>query len=157
MVAAGQRSAAAIPGHAVACADMTDTSDTAVMKATIDRAVPVLPSLDLEATLRFYAGKLGFEPVSRYPDYAICARDGVQLHFWLTDDPELPKQTSCRLDVTGIEPLYEEMTAAGVVHPNGPLREQPWGVKEFAVLDGDGNLVKFGERVAGPGHTPPLL
>ena len=48
--------------------------------------------------------------------------------------------------MTGIDALYEEMTAAGVVHPNGSLQEQPWGMREFAVLDGDGNLIKFSER-----------
>ena len=122
---------------------MTSTGTT-----TLDRAIPVLASLDLEATQRFYADKLGFSPVSKYPDYAICARDGVQVHFWLTDDIDIPKSTSCRIDVTGIDQLYAEMTDAGVVHPNAPLREQPWGMKEFAVLDGDGNLIKFGERVA---------
>ena len=52
------------------------------------------------------------------------------------------------LDVEGIDALYAEMQAAGVVHPNGLLQQQPWGMKEFAVLDGDGNLIKFGERVA---------
>lgn len=103
------------------------------------------------ATQRFYADRLGFEPGSRYPDYAICARDGVQVHFALTDDPEVPKQASCRIDVVGIEALYEEMSAAGVVHPNGPLQDQPWGFKEFAVLDGDGNCIKFGERTARSG------
>jgi catechol 2,3-dioxygenase-like lactoylglutathione lyase family enzyme len=116
-------------------------------ETTLQRAVPVLPSLDLEATQRFYAEKLGFEPVSRYPDYAVCERGGVQLHFTLTDDERLPKETSCRIDVTGIEPLYAELTAAGVVHPNGPLEVKPWGMKQFAVLDGDGNLITFGERV----------
>jgi DNA-binding transcriptional MerR regulator len=129
---------------------MTDPTDAGAPKITLQRAIPVLASLDLEATQRFYADKIGFSPVARYPDYAICARDGVQLHFWLTDDADIPKETSCRIDVVGIEPLYEEMTAAGVVHPNGPLRQQPWGFKEFAVLDGDGNLIKFGERTDGP-------
>jgi DNA-binding transcriptional MerR regulator len=129
---------------------MTDPTDSGAAKITLQRALPVLASLDLEATQRFYADKIGFTPVARYPDYAICARDGVQLHFWLTDDADIPKETSCRIDVLGIEALYEEMTASGVVHPNGPLRQQPWGFKEFAVLDSDGNLIKFGERMDGP-------
>jgi DNA-binding transcriptional MerR regulator len=115
--------------------------------ATLQRAIPVLASLDLDATQRFYADRLGFDAMSRYPDYAISARDGVQVHFWLTDDADIPKATSCRIDVTGVDDLYAEMVEAGVVHPNGPLREQPWGMKEFSVLDGDGNLIKFGERV----------
>lgn len=121
--------------------DMRDTTST-----TMQRAIPVLASLDLEATQRFYADRLGFDPLFAYPDYAISGRDGIQLHFWLTDDADVPKNTSCRIDVTGIDALYEEMTAAGVVHPNGSLQEQPWGMREFAVLDGDGNLIKFSER-----------
>ena len=114
---------------------------------SMQRAIPVLASLDIEATQRFYTDKLGFEAVTRYPDYGICARDGVQIHFWLTDDVDIPKATSCRVDVVGINRLYDEMSQAGVVHPNGPLTEQPWGFREFAILDGDGNLIKFGERI----------
>ena len=115
---------------------------------TLERAVPVLASLDLEATQRFYAEKLGFEPLFTYPDYAIAGRDGIQLHFWLTEDEIFPRNTSCRIDVTGVDALYEEMSAAGVVHPNAPLEDKPWGIREFAVLDGDGNLIKFGERLS---------
>ena len=117
-------------------------------RSTLRRAIPVLASLDLEATQRFYAERMGFEPVATYPDYGIVARDEVQIHFWLTDDADIPKATSCRVDVTGVDQLYAEMSEAGVVHPNGPLTDQPWGIREFAVLDGDGNLITFGERTA---------
>ncbi len=86
-----------------------------------------------------------FVAVARYPDYGIVARGDVQIHFWLTDDAEIPKATSCRIDVVGVNELYQEMSASGVVHPNGPLIEQPWGLREFAVLDDDGNMIKFGE------------
>jgi DNA-binding transcriptional MerR regulator len=115
--------------------------------AQLERAIPVLASLDIEATQRFYAEKLGFTAVARYPDYGIVERDGVQIHFWLTDDADIPKATSCRVDVDGVDHLYDEMSASGVVHPNGPLTDQPWGLREFAVLDGDGNMIKFGQRV----------
>ena len=113
---------------------------------TFERAVPVLASLDIEATQQFYATRLGFEPTATYPDYGISVRDGIEVHFWLTDDPAAPSITSCRIDVTGIDALYAEMQAAGVVHPNGALQDQPWGMREFAVLDGDGNLIKFAQR-----------
>lgn len=114
--------------------------------AMLRRAVPVLASLDIDATLRFYEEKMGFAAVARYPDYGIVARDDVQIHFWLTDDEDVPKATSCRVDVDGVDQLCEEMTASGVVHPNGPLTDQPWGLREFAVLDADGNMIKFGQR-----------
>lgn len=116
--------------------------------AALHRAVPVLASLDIEATQRFYKEKMGFTAVARYPDYGIVARDDVQIHFWLTNDTDIPKATSCRVDVIDVDALYEEMSASGVVHPNGPLTDQPWGLREFAVLDADGNMIKFGQRTA---------
>lgn len=124
----------------------TATMTTGTSDAKLERAIPVLASLDLEATQQFYATRLGFDPLFTYPDYAISGRDGIQIHFWLTDDPAAPTITSCRIDVIGIDALYDEMQAAGVVHPNGALQEQPWGFKEFSVLDGDGNLIKFAQR-----------
>jgi DNA-binding transcriptional MerR regulator len=126
--------------------NVMSTTDSSTV--TLDRAIPVLASLDLEATQRFYAEHLGFDPIATYPDYAVSARDGVQIHFWLTDDRRFAENTSCRIDVTGVDALYAELKASGVVHPNGQLTDQPWGIKEFAVLDADGNLIKFGERTS---------
>lgn len=120
---------------------------TSTGSATVLRAIPKLASLDLERTQRFWSDKLGFERLFTYADYGISGRDGVQVHFWLTDDVDIPKATGCRIDVTGVDALHDEMQAAGVVHPNGPLTDQPWGFREFSVLDGDGNLVTFGERL----------
>ena len=136
--------------HVARTLDSTEVTPmpTDPSQARLQRAVPVLASLDIEATQRFYAEKLGFAAVARYPDYGIVERDNVQIHFWLTDDADIPKATSCRVDVDGVDELYEEMQASGVIHPNGPLTDQPWGLREFAVLDGDGNLIKFGQRTA---------
>ncbi len=122
-------------------------SDSDLSSAHLVRAVPVLASLDIEATQRFYTDRLGFQLGAVYPDYLIVERDDIELHFSLTDDPAVPQQTSCYVRVTGIDQLYQEMSAAEVVHPHGPLTDQPYGVREFAVLDGDGNMIKFGETL----------
>lgn len=55
---------------------MTDDRPT----PTLRRAVPALASLDLEATCRFYAERLGFTPDARFPDYGIVSRDGIETH-----------------------------------------------------------------------------
>ncbi len=50
--------------------------------------------------------------------------------------------------VTGIDTLYHQWKNAGVaIHPNAPLQNQPWGQREFALLDPDNNLLTFGEAV----------
>jgi hypothetical protein len=50
-----------------------------------------------------------------------------------------------RLGVRGIDELHEHCQTREIVHPNCPLEEQPWGFREFAVIDHDGNLVTFFE------------
>jgi catechol 2,3-dioxygenase-like lactoylglutathione lyase family enzyme len=118
---------------------MTKEETSALVSAT-----PVLPSLDIERTVAFYCETLGFEQVHASPrEYGIVERGPVELHFWSTDEAALPKASGCRIEVTGIDGLYSRCQAAGVVHPNGGLADKPWGTREFAILDPDGNLLTF--------------
>jgi catechol 2,3-dioxygenase-like lactoylglutathione lyase family enzyme len=114
---------------------------------TIRQAYPTLASLDIAATIAFYESKLGFSEVVRAPDFASVARDGVNIEFWLCHDPEIPKLTSCRVRVDGVDELHAEYAAQGVVHPNGRLGDRPWGTRDFAVLDDVGNCITFFERL----------
>ena len=110
-------------------------------------ASPVLASLDIERTVAFYCSKLGFEKVHVQQDaWGVVARDGIQLHFWPCSDRAIAESTSCRVNVAGIDGLYRELQAQGVIHPNAPLESKPWGTREFGVLDLDGNLITFAER-----------
>jgi catechol 2,3-dioxygenase-like lactoylglutathione lyase family enzyme len=107
-------------------------------------ATPVLPSLDIARTLAFYCGTHGFKDVHAAPgEYAIVERGPVELHFWHTEDAELPKASGRRIEVTGIDAVYSHCHAAGIVHPNAPLVMKPWGTREFAILDPDGNCLTF--------------
>src|SRR3954469_13872986 len=49
-----------------------------------ERAVPELPSADLERTFRFYR-YFGFEAVSRSESRLLLRRETVELSFYLTD------------------------------------------------------------------------
>lgn len=114
----------------------------------LQRAVPVLASLDIFKTVEFYQKRLGFNHVGwKDKHYAVVGRDKIEIHFWKCNDKKIPKNTSCYIHVSDVDGLYEEMKTSGVVHPNGALSDQPWGMREFAILDGDGNLIKFGERL----------
>ena len=117
------------------------------MSARLKSAIPSLASLDIERSVAFF-GKLGFARLASYSDYAVVERDSVQLHFWLCDDPAIPRTTGCRISVEHVAELFAEYSAHGVIHPNGALAVKPWGWREFSILDVDGNLVTFGERAA---------
>lgn len=112
----------------------------------IASAVPVLPAQDLDATLEFYRRVLRFKAEFRQPTYAAVSRDGVQIHFWLCPDRAMAEASGCRLNVVGINALYAECRSHGVIHPNGELAVRPWGLREFAIVDCNGNLICFAEH-----------
>jgi uncharacterized glyoxalase superfamily protein PhnB len=111
-------------------------------------AVPVLPAVDIAATIAFYEQKLGFTTEFQMDDYAGLRRGGAQFHLWQCSDRQLAENTSCRINVSGIDTLHEEYQAHGIIHPNGALTTKPWGLREFTVLDLNGNCVVFAELPA---------
>ncbi len=114
------------------------------MSARLNQVAAVLASLDIARTVAFCEGRLGFTTLAQHDDYVIFRRDGVGVHYWLCSDPYIAQNTSCYVYVSDARALYAEYQAQGIIHPNGPLRHQPWGL-EFAVLDVDGNLYRFCE------------
>ncbi|NNC46452.1 MAG: VOC family protein [Winogradskyella sp.] len=112
------------------------------------KGIPVLASLNIKQTVDFYKRKLGFDRIGYLDDnYAIIARDNFIVHFWKCNDKIHPENTSCYVDVQDIDQLYIEYKSQGVIHPNGPLENKPYGMREFAILDNFGNLIKFGEEL----------
>jgi catechol 2,3-dioxygenase-like lactoylglutathione lyase family enzyme len=115
------------------------------MSEAIQSTIPVLPSLNLQQSVDFYTGRLGFKEAARHPDYAILVRDGCELHFWPCTDKSLSKNSSCYIRTKNTDALYDEFKGKGVELKEPVIR--PWGMKELYVIDPHGNLLKFGESV----------
>jgi hypothetical protein len=113
----------------------------------LEKAVPILAFLDLNESVLFYQN-LGFTCNSNWKEYLMCSRDNIEIHLWKCNDPEIPKQTGCYVRVSGIHSLYEECQKLNIVHPNGPLKDQPWGMRQFSILDNSGNIINFGESIS---------
>ena len=109
-------------------------------------SAPVLASLDLDRSVEFYNRVLGTTSVL-YDDYAVLDSGIFSIHLWKCDDKYIAENTSCYIFVTNIAELYTELQSHGVIHPNGALEEKSYGMKEFSILDPDGNLIKFGEAL----------
>jgi len=110
----------------------------------LQSAVPILAFLDANESAAFYR-KLGFECNDSWKEYLMCSRDKIEIHLWKCDDPAIPKNTGCYVRVDEIDTLYKEFSALGVVHPNGPLENKPWGMRQFSILDNSGNIINFGQ------------
>jgi catechol 2,3-dioxygenase-like lactoylglutathione lyase family enzyme len=110
------------------------------------RAIPLLPAPNVRDSVDFYGESLGFEEVFVDDDYASVRRGGVEIHLWQCDDRYIAENTSCRIEVDGIETLYAEYQTAGVIHPTGALEMKSTGCREFSAVDDSGNLLVFAER-----------
>ena len=108
----------------------------------VQATVPVLASLNLAETLRFYSDHLGFSALLEMDNYLILQRDGCELHFWPCDDRHIAENTSCYVRANTAV-LHADFTARGL--QLAPPVIQPWGMKEMFVIDPHGNLLKFGE------------
>ncbi len=109
-------------------------------------ATPVLASLDIERSVEFFCSRLGFTAVHvEQGVYGIVSRGAVFIHFWACNERHIAENTSCRVRVQGVDTLYAQCLAAGIVHPKAHLETKPWGSTEFAVLDPDGNLIAFAQ------------
>ena len=112
-------------------------------------ATPVLASLDIRQSVDFCVKRLGATAVHvEQGVYGIVALGGVHIHFWACRDRRIAEATGCRIAVEGVDALFAHCAQQGIVHPNVPLHDTAWGTREFAVLDGDGNLITFHERTA---------
>lgn len=116
-----------------------------------DRAIPTLPSRSLPSTLTFYAA-LGFagEILGEGGAYAILVRGDLELHFFA--HPDLVPADSwagAYLRVDDVAALYRAFQSAGLPLRGIPridrLEDKPWGLREFAVVDEDGNLLRIGQ------------
>lgn len=109
-------------------------------------SVPVVPARDVPAAVSWYRDRLGYDVHRSQDDYGIVSRGGSWIHLYGPSGIEPERSdTMIRVGVEGLDGLYAACLAQGIVHPNGQLGRRPWGLREFAVLDRDGNLVTFFE------------
>ena len=112
---------------------------------------PKLPMRNKAITRDYYINQLNFEPLSNvdYDGYLMLKKDNIELHFFEFKALNPKKnygQVYIRTD--NIEQLYQDFLDRKIsIHPNGPLQIQPWGQKEFSLLDPDNNLLTFGQSV----------
>jgi catechol 2,3-dioxygenase-like lactoylglutathione lyase family enzyme len=118
--------------------------------AQFQDVIPVLPVRDVSEAARYYTEKLGFrllfQDVPDAPRYAGIGRDGVRLHLqWHdpTDFREAVDTPMLRFLIDDVDALFDEYADKGVFHERTALRDTPWGTREFAFYDLDGNGLTF--------------
>ena len=132
------------------------------------KTIPALPVQDIKQSMEFYTTKLGFTIRHHDDGFVIAVRDEVEIHLWKSGDDSwrergtflvnlpicsgaesfLAGTASCRIEVQGIEELYEEYKKQEVIYDAATvIVEHPWGYKDFPALDHHRNLLTFYEEI----------
>lgn len=124
---------------------------------------PMLATGNMDDTLAFYCGTLGFELGDKFESSGVISWCELTLgsvalmftqHETHTDTPgarEIFSQTSIALYVRDVEALYEELASQGL--EVSPIRVTFYGMKEFDVQDPTGYTLLIGE----PSSEPPTI
>ena len=123
-----------------------------------ERTIPILPCRSIDDVLAFYR-TLGFEVTYRQErpnTFAVVQRGGIELQFFVLKglDPANSYST-CYVLTSDVDSLHAAFTdqlraALGRVPSRGiprigALREMPYGVRQFIVVDPGGNYIRIGQ------------
>ena len=130
------------------------------------KSIPALPVLNIYKAIEFYKTRLGFSVPYHDDGFAKLICDDVEIHLWASSDETwinrvsslfvgptisgaesfLAGTASCRIEVQGIDELFEEYKEQSVIYNSETVVEvKPWGTREFPALDLHGNLLTFYE------------
>ncbi|PDT90507.1 bleomycin resistance family protein [Bradyrhizobium sp. Y36] len=109
---------------------------------------------DIAASLAYYRDVIGFEVTFEYgepPSYACLCRDEVALHLLAARATKrMPGQGGLCIFVNDVDRIYAEMTGRGARPINRP-EDRDYGMRDFDVVDADGNQLTFGMGIPEPG------
>ena len=116
--------------------------------------VPQLRTTDLEASIRFYTEKLGFELAFRFKDFYAGIRSGNRVfHLKLVDeaDPSIPvvrdgEHVHLFFEVDGVAAAAAELERKGIRLRRG-VHETDWGGREIIVEDDQGHTLVLFENL----------
>jgi uncharacterized glyoxalase superfamily protein PhnB len=133
------------------------------------KSIPALPVQNIDIAIEFYKSKMGFSVPYHDEGFAKLIRDEVEIHLWKSGDESwknkgaslsevpicsgaesfLAGTASCRIEVKGIDELFDEYKKQGVIYNSETvIEEKPWGTREFPALDLHRNLLTFYERIS---------
>jgi uncharacterized glyoxalase superfamily protein PhnB len=107
----------------------------------IRKPVPELPVADVERAQQYYRDVFGFEIGWLEPGKEIGAVSGDVTIFFRKKTPPFEPVVHW-VFAEDIDASYQELKSIGA-NIVDPLEKKPWGLRQFTVMDLDGNLFYF--------------
>ena len=109
----------------------------------LNKIMPELPMDDVPGGISSYRDVLGFSVNHEGPQIGVMDRDSVRV-LLVARTERHSGIGSCYVYVEDGDSLHTELVANGADVQSEPV-SRPWGLREFAVLDPEGNRLTFGE------------
>lgn len=114
------------------------------------KTIPILYSNDIGASIAFYE-ELGFAIDAKHSahGYLIVEYGKIEIHFQFSDTLN-PKtnEGACYIRCDDPDGLFEVFARAKLGDSSIPridkIENKPWGMREFAIIDNAGNLLRIG-------------
>ena len=121
------------------------------------RSAPYFPVADVDLSVADYARTLGFHveySAGSPTQFAIVRRDGLAIMLRRVADASCIRPNERQggtwdvfFWVHGLASLFAELSARGADIVYGPTVQDAYRMEEFAVRDGDGHVLGFGEQL----------
>src|SRR5262245_2109364 len=130
-------------GHTIWFGQSYDQPDIPPRSNMMQQALPELPFDDVPAAVNYYRDVLGFGINYQQHDIGVMFRDRITL--LLIARTERHKGIgSFEVYVENADKLYEELRSNGANLLGLPV-SRPWGLRDFSVLDLEGNRITFAQ------------
>lgn len=128
-------------GHALWIGQSYEQPAAGTAAALLEKALPEFPCSDVGAASKYYCEVLGFRVNYEQDDIAVMYRDEVTILLIARDRASFG---SCYVYVADADELYRELAGKGANLQGEPV-SHPWGLRDFKVLDLEGNRIIFGQ------------
>jgi catechol 2,3-dioxygenase-like lactoylglutathione lyase family enzyme len=130
-------------GHTLWFGQSYDQSCGPAAPPLLEKALPGLPCTDVAAAIAHYRDVLGFHINYSQHDLGVMDRDNVTV-LLIARTARHTGIGSAYFYIADADALYAELRAKGAGVQGEPV-SQPWGLREFHVVDGEGNELHFGQ------------
>ena len=130
-------------GHTLWFGQSYDREQARDTHGLCEKAIPNLPVDDVPRASQYYQQVLGFKRNYEQADLAVLDRDDVTVVLFPRTERHKGIATAY-IYVRDADALFAELRASGAKLQGEPV-SHPWGLRDFQVLDLDGNEIRFGQ------------
>lgn len=130
-------------GHALWFGQSLQQPEAPVPEPMLRTIIPDLPLNDVATGIAYYRDMLGFRVNYAQHDLAIMDRDRARVAL-IARTERHTGIGSCYVYVRDADALHAELLANGANVQGEPI-SMPWGLRQFHVLDLEGNRIAFGQ------------